>query len=466
VASLQRIVLRYVAGVRPLVEGGQVRLLVPRLWSVPHTLNTDMRSEAPGSTYIRKKPEDVELAIAVEPPALILDNWRAVDIVLTILSGGLATGEQVEVQYGGLLSKVVVPRLAGKVFAFDVLVDPDGTRSGPHFGYHFVATEVVVETRPDRPVQMEAFAPSVVRGNNELSAILLVKKDRYHNCISTERRAISHPGCRVVAAQDGRVQRIKVWDQETEAVCLSNPIAQRGPDSPRLFWGDLHAHTSVSVASAEALSPEGAMSYARHAMGLDFVALTDTVNEISREEWTALLEVVRGSTTTGEFVAFPGFEFYGSESPGARLPRLDKNVIFGNADFAQLPPGVGRDDFRTQSSADLLAGIDPLAALVIPHQHQGGDWHVQNREKMRLVEMYSHWGCYECPGCERSFCLGTYPRGSFVSEALASGMRLGFVGSSDDHTGLPGNDFFTWFTDYPGGLTAVWAPILSPECAP
>ena len=78
------------------------------------------------------------------------------------------------------------------------------------------------------------------------------------------------------------------------------------------------------------------------------------------------------------------------------------------------------------------------------------------------MEIYSHWGAYENRESDRPFAFGKYPRGSLVSEALAAGLHLGFVGDSDDHTGQPGNDFFWRLGGYPGGLTAVWAAELTP----
>jgi len=129
------------------------------------------------------------------------------------------------------------------------------------------------------------------------------------------------------------------------------------------------------------------------------------------------------------------------------------------------PPGMGYEEFRPQDSADLLRQVDTSKALVIPHQHPGGDWGVEGSGKMRLVEIYSHWGCFERPGCERPRDLGAYTEGSFVSEALAAGVRVGFVAGSDDHTGHPGNSFFWCYGNHPGGLTGVWAPDLTPEAA-
>jgi len=124
---------------------------------------------------------------------------------------------------------------------------------------------------------------------------------------------------------------------------------------------------------------------------------------------------------------------------------------------------MGLDDFQPHDAASLLKAVDTSTGLIIPHQHPGGDWSGPDRHKMRLIEIYSHWGGFEHPDCEPPFCMGKHAPGAPVSEALASGMRLGFVAGSDDHTGHPGNSFFWVFGDCPGGSTGVWATDLSTE---
>ncbi len=118
-----------------------------------------------------------------------------------------------------------------------------------------------------------------------------------------------------------------------------------------------------------ALTPEKALSFARHTMGLDFLAITDAVSDIRRLEWTSLVEAIRRYTQDGEFAAFAGFEFYSTEKEGKLLQRLDRNVIYRDPDSAQLPEGKGLEDYYPQDSEALLSKVDPAWALIIPHQH-------------------------------------------------------------------------------------------------
>ncbi len=116
------------------------------------------------------------------------------------------------------------------------------------------------------------------------------------------------------------------------------------------------------------------MRFARDTIGLDFTAITDSVNSTREDEWRTLLHLVKGFTEPGKFAALAGFEFYSTEKPGRPWPRLDRNVIFRNADVARLPLGMGCDDYRPQDSTALFDAVDLNDALIVPHQHPGGDW--------------------------------------------------------------------------------------------
>jgi hypothetical protein len=459
VVSRSTFTLRYTAGNKPLAAGARIRLLVSRHFPPPNTVG----GWSSGYTWIAEKPETVDFEVAIEPAALAIDGHLTTDAVLTVIGGCLQAGEQVVVQYGGDLSKVVAPRMASKAHVFDALVDPDGSRSGPHEGYWFCEAPAPVETFPETACRMEAFIPSTAQSGDPPSTVLVVQKDAYHNVVSATTRAATGPGCRPVRSGNADVWRVEVRDDEAGLNCRSNPAVEPTADGRQLVWGDLHAHTNVSDACAAAESPEDALNFARDTMGLDFVAITHAARNTTGEEWAALLDLVRQHTDPDGFVAFPSFEFYTSEPPGRPWGRLDRVVVFRNSEVAQLPQGMGYDDFRPIDNAAFLEAMDTSVALIIPHMHPGGDWQGRNREKMRLVEIYSQWGCFEREDCKPRFCMSTYPPGGLVSEALSSGIKLGFVAGSDDHTGHPGNSFFWLFGNCPGGLTAVWATERSQE---
>ncbi len=185
----------------------------------------------------------------IEPPCWFHDNWCKFDIVVTVVSGKAEEGDVIEVLYGVGLGRVTTPRIAGKTIAFDALVDIDGTKSGPHNGYTFVEPEVPIEIVPGLPCRMEAYLPSVTFAASTEAAVLVVKKDAYHNCISSQEYPVSASCCRVLRSKNDRASRVEVRDEENSLICRSNPAIQVNKGELGLFWGDLHSHTSISEAS-------------------------------------------------------------------------------------------------------------------------------------------------------------------------------------------------------------------------
>ena len=462
--SSQSFLLTYTAGPAGIEAGGQIRFLTPRVFSTPNTLRSRSGGSgwASGFTEVVERPEGVETSLAIEPP--LWGHWVTTDIVLTVTAGRLTPGQRVVVRYGGRTSKVHVAKMAGRVFVFRALIDPDGSRPGPHSGFTFLTHDVPLESLPGDPVRLEAYVPSspangVDGGGARPSSVLVVLKDPSHNVLTSRVIESADSECRALASAGGRVARVEVRDRAAGLVGVSNPSVAPAAGEPRLYWGDLHVHTHLSDDASAERTSDDAMDFARESMGHDFVAVTDHVNNVRADEWQGTLDAARRAARPARFVALAGFEFNSREQPSGR--RLDRNVYYADFAAASLPPGVSRDDYHAMSTAELARWIDPQRHLLIPHQHNGGLWDDPSVAKMRLVEMYAHWGAFERPGGERPFAMGQYPPGALVGDALDAGLRLGFVGGSDTHSAHPGNDYLWPHGNMPGGLTAVWAPDLS-----
>ncbi|MCH2170812.1 DUF3604 domain-containing protein [Myxococcota bacterium] len=94
---------------------------------------------------------------------------------------------------------------------------------------------------------------------------------------------------------------------------------------PQILFGDLHVHTtyswdaflfSIPLSGGEgAHPPDDACDFARYCANLDFYALTDHAESLSRENWEASKESVRrcnersGDSDVPDVVAFTGFEW-------------------------------------------------------------------------------------------------------------------------------------------------------------
>jgi hypothetical protein len=253
---------------------------------------------------------------------------------------------------------------------------------------------------------------------------------------------------------------------ETGEVIDVNPVEVLAPSSsPRLCWGDLHLHSTFSDGKEV---PEGLYPFAR-SRGLDFAAIADHINAgdvyaapwefnhtMADADWRQLQTLAHTYNLPGSFVTLLGFEASSGSirelgdclNQGASRCSMvegDWNAYFStdSAPLLGVNTVFGRDGLLSS-----LGTVDPLA-IVIPHfggrradlQSLTAE---QNRVRVPLVEVISnHTGP---------------PDGAmgWASQAIPSSLRLGFIGSSDDHSGHPGRS--VWGTRY--GYVAVWAESL------
>lgn len=209
-----------------------------------------------------------------------------------------------------------------------------------------------------------------------------------------------------------------------------------------VFFGDLHAHASVSPCywkDCPYCAPDDFFRYARTVSGLDFVALTDHDHALDDETWGAVQDGVRRHYDPGQFVTFLGYEWtnnrYGHQ-----------NVYFpGDAGPLIRARGEG-GQFITPEDLWRRWKADGVRAISIPH-HVGVsqfpiDWTFYDPVFQPVTEVTSLWGNflkYHSPSQTR---ISNLLPGRFVSEALEDGYRLGFVGGSDSHDCRPGNPTF------------------------
>jgi hypothetical protein len=175
---------------------------------------------------------------------------------------------------------------------------------------------------------------------------------------------------------------------------------------------------------------------------------------------------------------------------------LHKNVVFGTD---HVPPAP-LDSVTYPTQADLWNALEAqctadagCAALTIPHNSnlsQGGAFLMAqgleglSAKYQRLVEIFQHKGGSECfydadagvgdPECNFEYLGGiTEPndRASYVRNALYQGIgrdagpnpfMFGFIGSSDDHNGTPGNTREDTWPGHAGRLDDSPAKRLAP----
>jgi hypothetical protein len=200
------------------------------------------------------------------------------------------------------------------------------------------------------------------------------------------------------------------------------------------YWGDLHGHTMNSPVTLDQATVDAYLAYARTTKGLHFAALTEKDFDLSDAEWT-LCRNRASALTNSSFVALSAFE-WGDETYG---------------DFGHRPVYYVNDSqpiFRSDQSAndhvsELLENVvaNTYGFTNVAHPDLSNfdtDWAYFDGASDRVAEIYSRHGHYE--DGEQG-----------VQQALAAGLRFGFIGVSDTRSAQPG--------DY--GLTAVLATSLT-----
>ncbi len=206
-----------------------------------------------------------------------------------------------------------------------------------------------------------------------------------------------------------------------------------GGNRYRMVLGDTHRHTDISrCANGYDGSLQDAYRYALNACGLDWLAISDHDQDILKHrndkqqrprqdyDWWRSQKYCDLYTIPGRFVAVYGYEHGGSyQARGGH-----KNVV-----EAQRGQPVEEID----APHELFAALADSGAIAIPHQLADGgsrmDWDKWSEPYERVAEIFQTRGSYEFAGCPRSAEIFT--EGNSVWDALAKGVRIGIIASSD-----------------------------------
>jgi len=207
----------------------------------------------------------------------------------------------------------------------------------------------------------------------------------------------------------------------------------------RLYWGDFHGHTELSDGAG---TVEDYFDFARYEAGLDIGAATDHDWLLSDPDWESLVSAADGAYEPGRFVTFAAYEWSEHSAAGG-----DHNVYYvsGTPEIFRCSRSIRPD---TRTLAHLSRAIGERNVLLIPHV--GGrraNWDRVDPERLSVCEIASVHGWNE----------------SFGVEGLKKDHLVGFIGSSDSHTGHPGRAHPAppTFAVKPGGLAGVWATELT-----
>jgi len=474
VASRYLMTVTYAAGPRGVAVGGSVRFRLPGL---------DLRGTGQGPVSCSR--DGVELICGNSVPGLGGKNGREFSteeyLFVTVAGRALEPGDAVSVRYGqNITLRGQTAPLCAMPWRVEAAVDVDGRRAAPGSGFFLVPDAPVLNFVADRACLMEVTNPSstVVK---EAFAATVYLRDRYLNLATgysgsvmlfaeaspkgkpvAERRAeVNDKGVirfEGLTFDSEGIHRLWAVDEAAGIAGRSNATRTTGKaPATRVYWGETHCHSCFSADSGaindRIATPAGDYRYARERSGLNFCMVTDHVEDLTDDEWARTQAAAAEAYEPGRFVTFSGYE--ATFKPSRR--NGDKNVYFLTDDRPRIAEGDTAEWY-----ARLKASGAP--AMVIPHLHVPTNWSLHDPALERVVEVYAHWGCGLSPESVPKMVPGRdLPAGSYVSDALEAGARLGFVAGADHSWGHPGDDFWWWLSSFHGGLAAVRAGTLTRE---
>jgi len=486
-----------------LVKGTRIHIDIPGTWTW-HSIRS-VAKEGKKTIPIRVPTDELARYFSVGPKRgsedwsiEVLEQYRDGtyhrfdrEVVLRLNSGELQAGQAFHLDYGSPALPIAASRLAESVLIRVHFDKSDGVRRE-------IEGAPVVTTIADqaKTVLVTASSQAVV---GEPVRIHITARDQYGNAAllpaDLELRApnalpnlVKLDGeartFREVPVRFGKVgfQTVAVATS-TKAYVRSNPIlvTQREPEL-KLFWGDLHSHSSMSK---DGLG-EGAFTFARNLSNLDFFASTEhssgdrSDDGLTQAEWNEVKTAVRSFYERGRFVTLLAYEC------SLPAPYGHHNIYYASDDA----PLYRRHEVKTLN--ELWKRLTNHRAFTVPH-HTGVHWAAATWELQSplrpLIEVFSVHGQSERLDPEDSLSydqlIGTAPYGTFpkrgpgvpeeyraeanqiavisnsakgphyAQDAWAAGLELGTIASSDDHTARPGQPYW--------GLAAVWSRRLDRE---
>ncbi|MHA2304436.1 MAG: DUF3604 domain-containing protein [Candidatus Hodarchaeales archaeon] len=392
--------------------------------------------------------------------------WRPC-LTITIFDGYLAEGDIITIIYGDTSKGSIGSRIQTFVedsFEFRILIDSFGTGE-----YTKIQESPVLRIVAGEPKKLIAIHPSETQIGNS-TWISVVIKDKWGNPTpeytgtiifsSTDPQAtlpksytFKHEDKGTHRFQDLIFQTLGIHNvtvSDEDNLNLnnqSNPIVVHEEQLDKiLLWGDLHGQTEETVGTG---TVNQYFSFARDAAALDYAAHVGNDFQITKDHYKDTQRTVKDFHSQKRFITFLGYEWSGNTPAGG-----DHNVYFLKDDqpihrssHAQIEDKIDLETDRYPISQlyDTFQGRQDV--LIIPHI--GGRRAIFDYYRPELtpfIEITSVHGHFEW----------------FAREAMKAGLKVGFIGGSDDHTCRPGGANPTSKVEaVNGGLMATFAKELT-----
>jgi len=253
-------------------------------------------------------------------------------------------------------------------------------------------------------------------------------------------------------APTGGAPELKPLVEDVEPFEPGTLRVERGEDAPtpsvtykgqtlKLYYGDLHEHTDVSVCNRVGdQSIDESYQAMRDVGGLDFACVTDHGYNITPYLWAYTAKLARVNDDPGRYLTFLGeewtstFEKYSEKHPYGYYGH--RNLVFEDTYFPRW--WNARDGQTPAALWEELRKMD-ASFVQIPHQiadtgNVPTDWDFTDEAAQPVAEIFQTRGSYEYRGAPRQAPRST-PKGAyFIQDAWARGIVIGVI-ASPDHGG-------------------------------
>jgi hypothetical protein len=225
-------------------------------------------------------------------------------------------------------------------------------------------------------------------------------------------------------------------NEKEQIVRLRNDVIQVEGESYKVYRGDLHRHTELSLDGAGDGTLWDAYRYAMDAADLDFLVVTDHQSGQNEYMWWRTQKAADMFHVPGFFTAV-----YGTERSVA-YPNGHRNLLFAQRGVPILDTGADERQAKVNSGPVLFPFLKKYGGIATPHSSHttmGTDWRDNDPAVEPIVEIWEgsrtsaeHEGAPMAPSADQSeMWAGGYRPLGFVWNAWAKGYKLGVQASSD-----------------------------------
>jgi hypothetical protein len=225
-------------------------------------------------------------------------------------------------------------------------------------------------------------------------------------------------------------------NEKQEIARLRDYAIQAEGKTYKIYRGDLHRHTEISLDGAGDGTLYDAYRYAMDAAGLDFLVVTDHQSGQNEYMWWRIQKAADMFHVPGFFTAV-----YGTERSVA-YPNGHRNLLFAQRGVPILNIGPEERRGTMNSGSVLYPFLKKYGGISTPHSSHttmGTDWRDNDPTVDPIVEIWEgsrtsaeHEGAPMAPSADHSeMWAGGYKPLGFVWNAWAKGYKLGVQASSD-----------------------------------